>query len=58
MLQITAEERKFKGYMAILEVDDIEVLRQLGTFKSISELIKANKRLEKAIKDHNLAPIA
>ena len=58
MLQVTAEENRFKEYMRVLEVDDFEIRRQLGTFKSVSELVKANRRLEKAIKKHNLAPIA
>lgn len=48
------EEEKYLLYMQILGVEEAQSKEQLRKFFHIEDLVKANKKLKKALKKHKL----
>lgn len=48
------EEEKYLVYMELLGIDEDQIKEGLKKFYHIEDLIKANKKLKKAVKKHKL----
>lgn len=48
------EEEKYLIYMNLLDIEEDQIKEELKKFYHIEDLIKANKKLKKAVKKHKL----